>query len=404
MSEIATMKQLPDTPYDYSRYIDSTPDLAKWDFKAEQGGIRLLKRLIRTAENYTGEGGVVIGILGDWGTGKTSILKGAEHYFKNRLDYPVLFFEAWKYYAEENPVIPLLQKLIDSAPGEETKKNFKGILETALLAGTDILLGNLSRGALSIAKIEEYWEKRKEIGDIILERISLYDTLTKKISDVITKIKGGQEKRFIIIVDDLDRCLPDTAVKLLEGLRFYFKAANVVIILGLNEEIIAHYLEDVYWLKSNKPLINGSQFLKKIFDWHIECSRATPDMVIDYYFGKEEERIQTIFKTLDSLSYRTWKRISNRYYSFSEDIARNCAAFEAIVVECFPEMDIYLRNHPEVKGFLSKNLKLIKSPDKQLRKNAPAEILDFLKKTGENIWNDIQEGKAVIKRLRKAIW
>ena len=55
-----------------------------------------LKTIKELADNNLG-GSLTLAVNGDWGTGKTSYLKIAESFYKDYLEYPVLFFEAWKY-------------------------------------------------------------------------------------------------------------------------------------------------------------------------------------------------------------------------------------------------------------------------------------------------------------------
>src|SRR5580704_16123143 len=71
--------------------------------------------LIRMA-TYNTEAPFVYGVLGDWGTGKTSILRLLEHQFNLDLHAPQLgrfpfvpiWFNAWEYENETNVVYPLL--------------------------------------------------------------------------------------------------------------------------------------------------------------------------------------------------------------------------------------------------------------------------------------------------------
>lgn len=74
---------------------------------------------------------------------------------------------------------------------------------------------------------------------------------------------------FVVFVDDLDRCLPETAVATLELIKTMFNVESFAFVLALDEEIIERgigHRYSAYVLKDKKPQmpITGFEYLEKI--------------------------------------------------------------------------------------------------------------------------------------------
>ncbi len=97
--------------------------------------------MVRVAnEIATGKAPMVLGVHGDWGAGKTSFLCQFERSLSGRSTvvpeaaaqatmYPAVFtvwFEAWRYQNEPNPVVALLHEICRQLPAHEKIKDSLG--------------------------------------------------------------------------------------------------------------------------------------------------------------------------------------------------------------------------------------------------------------------------------------
>lgn len=231
---------------------------------------------------------LTIGIFGSWGSGKTSLMKMIEARLKSdeegaaQSTAPVrktftLWFNAWLYSKETTlwralvmQVISGVQAISDldqaakgeldalanqlyraigpSEPGDLSIKaadllaadNTAGAeLRLNLRHGLD-LLENIAaarqQGAEAAAKALRD-QVRQATAALERERIESLDKFQKQFQDLIEKYvlpRGFM----VIFVDDLDRCLPEKAVEVLEAIKLFLDVPGCIFILGIDRDVI----------------------------------------------------------------------------------------------------------------------------------------------------------------------
>jgi len=194
---------------------------------------------------------LTIGVFGEWGTGKTSLMRLIQREVDKDENTAAVWFNAWQYEKEEHLIVPLvatINKELDKDWKAEIKEGAKK-LRDALRA---IAYGFSVKGKVGIPLISEaevnlsgkdmiarYQELTK---DSVLDR-SLYFDAFEKLKECV---KQSGAPRIVIFVDDLDRCMPDKAVQLLEGIKLILHQPGFSFVLGLNEVIIDAYIKTKY--------------------------------------------------------------------------------------------------------------------------------------------------------------
>lgn len=206
----------------------------------------------------------IYGVHGDWGAGKTSYLKQLrwhldgvdidckgtvnpsleKGHFKNKV--VTIWFDAWRYQHETAPVIALVQEIRKQFSIWDKLKNKASKLGTvtanALLNSLDDFAKFLSFetnpiNTKNIRTAGETWEKEhfeNRLGTDVIHNF-LESAIAQLLSTVLT---GQQDKRLVVFIDDLDRCSPVAAYRLLEGLKVYLSLKNTVFVIGMNQQII----------------------------------------------------------------------------------------------------------------------------------------------------------------------
>jgi predicted KAP-like P-loop ATPase len=220
---------------------------------------------------------ISIGISGSWGTGKSSLvkmigasLKGTESADK----YVFLEFNAWLYQGYDDARMALLQSVADKLLAEaESRKTFVDkaqefrkrvnwfrvgkialpVVSGAILGGTvggpvgaviGAVGGLLKAGGTptpeDLEKLKTaYSELQPELTGLLKEKEKQslpqeIEELRCAFEELLTKL----DVTLVVLVDDLDRCLPKTAISTLEAMRLLLFLPRTAFIIAADDQMI----------------------------------------------------------------------------------------------------------------------------------------------------------------------
>ncbi|MEM7184326.1 MAG: P-loop NTPase fold protein [Spirochaetota bacterium] len=241
----------------------------------------------------------VLGIHGDWGSGKTSFLRkmhwylaGSETGYESPISYrekwgkdfqedsqlETIWFDAWHYSFEDTPAVALLNEIRSHFTLKQRfSMNAKKFAYTALMT-LDDLMGKLK--SFSIAENAESalnkWDKKYHTQPLPSQMIKVLmeksiDTLLNADKDDDTA-DNAPKKRLVIFVDDLDRCNGPVAFKLLEALKIYFSIDNCVFVIGMDVRHVRRAVAAELKIKGMIPAtenveIYAADYLNKMFQY-----------------------------------------------------------------------------------------------------------------------------------------
>lgn len=169
-------------------------------------------------------------ISGDWGAGKTSVLKFIESQYSNEKKTKVIFFEAWRYEKEASLVSALLWQMImqsDKYPSLQKRLNSKIVKIIDYITTFIIKVCTRTTAADAINNREHLQMQRiKEATSSKIEKIGDTDKFLGAYSDLLKNFYR-ETKKLLIIIDDLDRCSPNSSIDLLDSVRHLINFAEV---------------------------------------------------------------------------------------------------------------------------------------------------------------------------------
>ncbi|MCL1914448.1 MAG: KAP family NTPase [Eubacteriaceae bacterium] len=174
-----------------------------------------------------------------------------------------VYFNAWEHDDEEDPLISIVYQLIHnySYTGSGEKLAYKGNFELFKQA-----VKTISLGKIDIDDILTLEDLTKEIKD--------KNEMKESINKVFDYLICENCNRLIIIIDELDRCKPTYAVKLLERMRHYIVDDRITVLLSTNLKELQHTIGALYGTE-----FNATRYVSKFFDSRL----ILPNIDVDKY-------------------------------------------------------------------------------------------------------------------------
>jgi hypothetical protein len=243
-----------------------------------------------------------IGIFGDWGTGKTTLMNAIDETLeKNKSDIVRVRFETWRYEREEQfALIPLLKTIAFTLPEEEKFKNLKQKLKRGafnfIKKAPDIIssfiskhinqeTGEVTQGIFDSFK-KEFNSKIELLAEV--DRDTLYFDGFDDIKKEIEKIRNDTPNfKIVVFIDDLDRCSPTKALEVLESVKVFLGMEGFIYIIGLSHDIVTKLIDIEY----EKNGVKGEQYIKKIIQIPITLPKWINSDIIKLVEDLIEKRI-----------------------------------------------------------------------------------------------------------------
>lgn len=288
-----------------------------------------VKQLERMIENISeNKVSTCFAINGKWGCGKTFVLdmlqerleeKQSEQTADNK--YFIIRYNSWKYDYYSEPLAAIVAELMTTIeertalfPDSEEKQKILGALYgisivlltvfgTVVEVGTGLPLKDGIKAAIEGCKEGQKNYKEKYNYDEYL-------SLRKAIEELNVVLKDLSEKyRILFLVDELDRCMPEYAIKVLERLHHLTEGkTNIITVISMDKDQLKKSVEKIFGIE------NSDKYLEKFIQFEVkldygDVSEKITDKHADYialfdndkFPFKEpiEECLQAIFKEVD---------------------------------------------------------------------------------------------------------
>jgi KAP family P-loop domain. len=287
------------------KFIQDNPtDLNKDDFL----GTRLYCKVLNDSiSNSFEDKSTTIGLFGEWGLGKSSIIETTKKDFENT-DTLFITYDSWKYSNDNfrrTFLTHIFQKLNPKKDIEEIQElMYTGISENSLKSSAYFLITGIFIIGVFLLSFILYLSGLPIISGIILSIILVSGTIWKKIGDIKSNfnlektihtplyfspeqfemkfndevkkyLDQNENKRIVIVIDNIDRCTQKHAYQLLTDIKgFLNNKKNIIIIIPVDDGALSTQI-----IKYGD---NPSEFLRKIFDTVIYVKPLKPADMFDF--------------------------------------------------------------------------------------------------------------------------
>ena len=246
----------------------------------------LLKSVVTNEKNLP----ITIGLYGDWGSGKSSVLEILKEQLKDDEETVVVYFDGWTFESFDDAKIALIQGIVDEL--EKNKKflskvgdglsdlkddfvklkdsiNWMRLLKATAKMVVPTIAAFSTGGASIIPTIALALKDNQNSLNSIIEEGRLEEFLKKNVvkeeeekkyaavrefrSDFEKLIQKSKQGKVVILIDDLDRCLPRHIIDSLEAIKLFLNVPKTAFVIAADEFIVSNAIKSEY-----KSLIDAS--------------------------------------------------------------------------------------------------------------------------------------------------
>ncbi len=277
-----------------------------------------------------------IGVYGDWGSGKSSLIRMSEEKLNQNENILCVKFNGWLFESYEDAKTALIGTILDEIKNKRTltekakeqiNKLFKNIdffklASKGIKYGADFFLtggigtiAELSISSLKTIITDNFKEKMGDLKEDDIEK-SLKEqfkgeeirknvkTFHKDFSELLKETKI---ERLVVFIDELDRCNPNTIIETLEAIRLFLFAKNTSFVIGADERHVIYAVKRKFSEIQGNQIDIGKEYLEKLIQYPIripQLSRKEVEFYIMLLFFKlelDEEEFKKIIEYIDEL-------------------------------------------------------------------------------------------------------
>jgi len=291
--------------------------------------------------------GCVIALDGNWGSGKTFFVKQAKmildahnplitlyekgddevikNVWKNSRNSCVseltpqiaVYYDAWENDNDDDPLLSIVYEILKTVDSDYSFKANVGLVKSAAIIA-ELLTGK---------KVQSLIEAVKQADPFACIRNG--QDLRESISEFFNSLLPEQGNRLVVFIDELDRCTPNFAVRLLERIKHYFFKDNITFVLSVNthelQNTVKHYygnefdafryLDRFFDIRINLPPADLQQYYHCI---EFENTSYTYDMVAHEVIRQYHFELREIAKYIRLIKIAAYAPThNNRRYDFS---------------------------------------------------------------------------------------
>lgn len=245
---------------------------------------------------------ITIGVFGDWGSGKSSILQIIKKEFEKEEhnDSLCIYFNGWTFEGYDDAKAALLNSILKELEDnekltDEVKKTIKDKAKKLWksidwMRGAGMVMKNIAIPAASayftggLSLIPFLSNKASEFGidskDGLISKLQstegedFFKSLQKTEEESESKtnlvadfrkdfeelLKSTKFKKLVVIIDDLDRCTPERIIDNLEAVKLFLNVPKTAFLIGADPRIVRHAIELKY--KTDKISFNSDEKIR----------------------------------------------------------------------------------------------------------------------------------------------
>jgi len=206
---------------------------------------------------------ITIGIQGEWGSGKTSLLNSIWSKLDQDNQYKQIWINSWEnslLCTPEEALMKIISEILDNMLDSDIDVNRKEKIKKAATG--------LMKGALRIGVTTALGGKAGQVTEELLgTEENTIKELRHQLVELSAEVRGRPSnpyQKIIVYVDDLDRIEPRDAVRILELLKNIFNVPGCVFVLAIDYQVVIKGLEGKFGKRTTENEWEFRAFFDKI--------------------------------------------------------------------------------------------------------------------------------------------
>lgn len=199
---------------------------------------------------------IALGLSGSWGAGKTSVLELVKQEVQRRAEAAntrvlVVWTQPWSYDPAVGPKESLIAEVLDALKGEidtsvgDEAQNLLLKLAKRVKWAKAFKMAALTSITLQLPKVEDVLDLVNE--DVVEGETEPAERGLAQFRDEFAELLESEGldhiSRVVVLVDDLDRCLPETVVETLEAIRLFLSVKGMSFVIAADEDRVADAIQ-----------------------------------------------------------------------------------------------------------------------------------------------------------------
>lgn len=213
-------------------------------------------------------------VNGEWGAGKTFFLKRCAEILRSAHDPKphVVEFNAWRQSHFKDPLLDLTHCLT----ARLDKTHSRSLREAAAAAARNMAMNvsdEVARRTLGLLDINHFRQESENRWEDAEKELRAFQQRL---------LREASKRQIILLIDEVDRCVPSHALQIIETARHVFCVEGVQLVIAVNQDSLEHSIRDTYGSS-----YDAERYLRRFVD----STYQLPDPPANVVAGYIDERL-----------------------------------------------------------------------------------------------------------------